>query len=106
MQVRSVEFQENFRLVTLEASRQLSVLNRDAIDIAQKAAETLAEQRLQDLGRLNPEAESESTGVVREGQGKGTGRRRDRSENEAEDPENGGSPERGLPQGKVIDLFA
>ena len=106
MQVRTVEFQENFRLVTLEASRQLSVLNRDAIDIAQKAAETLAEQRLQDLGRLSPETESESTGVVKEGQGNGAGRRRNRSENEGEDPENGGSPERGLPQGKVIDLFA
>lgn len=106
MQVRSVEFQENFRLVTLEASRQQSVLNRDAVDIAQKAAETLAEQRLLDLGRPTPDTELESTRVVREGQGNGADRRRNRSENENEDQERGESPERGLPQGKVIDLFA
>ena len=106
MQVRSVEFQENFRLVTLEASRQQSVLNRGAADIAQNAARILAEQRLQELGRPNPETEAESTRMVDGGQGNGAERRRSRSENAGEDQENRGSLDRGLPRGKVIDLFA
>ena len=106
MLVRSVEFQENFRLVTLEASRQQSVLNRGAVEIAQNAARILAEQRLQELGRPNSYTEAESTRVVDGGQGNGAGRRRSRSENAGDDQGNSGSLDRGLPQGKVIDLLA
>ena len=54
MQVRAVEFQENFRLVTLEASRQHNLLIRDGADSAQGAASSLAIQRAEDTSRPLP----------------------------------------------------
>ena len=106
MLVRSIEFQENFRLVTLEAARQQSVLNRDAIDTAQNEARILAEQRLVDLARATPDTETGSSRVVDGGGGNTANRDRRRSENSGEEQENSASLNKGLPQGKTIDLFA
>lgn len=106
MQVRSVEFQENFRLVTLEASRQQSVLNREGDDITQQAASSVAEQRTVDLERPNPATESDAPRPVEEeGQQQAGSRREGGADNEAND-EQQSADQRGLPQGRSIDILA
>ena len=106
MQVRSVEFQENFRLVTLEASRQQSVLNREGDDAVQQAASSVAEQRTVELERPMPTAESDARRPVdEEGQHQaGTRGERHSDGEKSEDQQHGET--RGLPQGRSIDLLA
>ncbi len=107
MQVRTIEFQENFRLVTLEATRQQSLLNRDPVIATQNAAGTLAAQRTQDLGRVLPREESDSPQVVEEHQADGGNLRRQRQSDQGSkgQPEDGSS-KTGLPKGKRIDQLA
>ena len=105
MQVRAIEFQENFRLVTLEAARQLSVINREGMEGALRAAGVAAEQRLQDLHRPIPTDEPQSGRRIEEGESRAAGRHRD-SEPRTEEDEEEAASEQSLPQGKSIDLFA
>lgn len=105
MQVRAIEFQENFRLVTLEAARQQSVINREGVESAMRAAGVAAEQRLQDLHRPIAAAEPSSGRRIEEGESRSTGRHWDSEPGSDEDKEEAAS-ERSLPQGKSIDLFA
>lgn len=103
MQVRSIEFQENFRLVTLEAARQQSVLIRDGQESVLAAAGTLAEQRAQGLERPNPTTETEAGRVVDEESRQPADRRnRERRTREEANPQNDGD-RRG---GSSIDLIA
>ena len=61
MQVRSIEFQENFGRVPVEASRQQHVLQREPeLARAQVAREATEEQTL-DLSRPVPTTETEGT---------------------------------------------
>ena len=109
MQVRSVEFQENFRLVTLEASRQQSVLNREGSEWVQNAAATLSDERALQLERANPTTESEPERPIDENAGQRSERRSNRplpeEASDQESEETAGS-ERGLPTGRSIDLLA
>jgi hypothetical protein len=104
MQVRAIEFQENFRLVTLEAARQQSVINRGASEGSSQAAGPTADQRLMDLQRPVPSAESEPDRIIG-GEGRSTGRQQNTGRRAEEDQEEA-TDDRGLPQGKSIDLFA
>ena len=105
MQVRAIEFQENFRLVTLEAARQQSVINREGMESALSAASVAAERRLQDLHRPIATSEPRSDRRIEEGESRSTGRHWDSQPGTDEDKEAAAS-EQSLPQGKSIDLFA
>ena len=105
MQVRAIEFQENFRLVTLEASRLQSVLLRNGVETTLKAAGALSAERLHDLERPNPTDETEHSRPVRESE-----RRSEERQQSAENRSSGGgegppNAERPTP-GSGIDLFA
>ena len=106
MQVRAIEFQENFRLVTLEAARQQSVLNREPAQAAIQAAGTVAEQRLQDLHRPLPADESEQTKPITSEEERSPGRQLDSGQHGGDQSEESADDRRMLPQGKSIDLFA
>ena len=106
MQIRAVEFQENFRLVTLEAARQQSVVNRSPAEATLQAAGTAADQRLQDLQRPGESSEPESGRMIHEGERRSSTNRQQNSENRAEDDSDETTSDRSLPQGKTIDLFA
>ncbi len=59
MQVRSIEFQENFRSVTVEASRQQNVVQREA-EIAQHQASAAGlEEQVLNPSRPRPATETE-----------------------------------------------
>jgi len=105
MQVRAIEFQENFRLVTLEASRLQSVLQRDGVEVAQQAANALSAERLHNLERPKPTDETKHSRPVRESESRSEGRQQSaekRSSGDGEDAPSGDRPT----QGSGIDLFA
>lgn len=106
MQVRAIEFQENFRLVTLEAARQQSVINREGSVAAEHAATSQVEQRTADLGRPNPTGDAEASRVIDEGDRKHgrAGRRRDDREEAAEEETD--QDARGPSVGPSIDFLA
>jgi len=106
MLVRSVEFQENFRLVTLEASRQQSVLNREATVASESASSALVEQRSLDQTRPIPSEESESSRVIDSEARQESRPQGQRSGQNDDQPEQAESAERGLPTGNSIDLLA
>ena len=109
MQVRSVEFQENFRLVTLEASRQQSVLNREGSEGIQNAAAALSDERALQLERPNPTPDSEPERLIDEKAGQRSERRSNRpllEEASDQESEETAGPERGLLTGQSIDLLA
>ena len=107
MQVRNIEFQENFRSVTVEASRQQNVLLREA-DVAQQQAATagIDEQAL-NLSRARPASEAEGRTVDPEaGRGReGSPRGQTGTSNEEQNSsDTQASP--GRPRGSIVDLTA
>ena len=100
MQVRAVEFQENFRLVTLEASRQQSIVNREAAEAGHSGSSTLAQQRALDMERAVPTTEPKQDRPIsdqEEDQGPESRRRRasqwerNSDESKSDRPESGGA---------------
>ena len=59
MQVRPVEFQENFRKVALEGARQQSVLQKEPEVAQQQAAQAAANEQALAGSRPNPTTETE-----------------------------------------------
>ena len=106
MQVRAIEFQENFRLVTLEASRQQSVLNRGATVANEGASAALVSQRALNLDRPNPAEESEASRVVDEGVGRRPRSRERRPDRRGEQPAAPPTQDSAQPRGRSIDLLA
>ena len=107
MQVRSIEFQENFRSVTVEASRQQNVVQREAEAAQHQAAVAGAEEQALNLTRSRPTTETEGRIVDSEAEGNTneqgtTGRRQANTGDDSDDPE----PRSGLPRGSVVDLTA
>jgi hypothetical protein len=105
MQVRAIEFQENFRLVTFEASRLQSVLQRDAVEVTQKAASALSAERLHNLERPNPTDQSEHSRHVSESESRSKERQQSTEKRSSEEGDDTPSEDR-QPQGSGIDLFA
>ena len=109
MQVRTIEFQENFGRVPVEASRQQNLLQREPeLAQAQMAQEATDEQAL-DLSRPVPTTETEGQIVDPEGermQERRSGPRRSRA---GSDTSSGSEKEVSDPSGVVgtrIDLLA
>ena len=63
MQVRSIEFQENFARVPVEGARQQSLLQREPLIAQQQAGEVLADQHVLEMSRPRPTTETEGTVV-------------------------------------------
>ena len=61
MQVRPVEFQENFRKVTVEGARQQNVLQKGPEAAQQHAAQVAANEQVYTLSRPNRTTETEGT---------------------------------------------
>ena len=61
MQVRAVEFQENFRKVTVEGARQQSVLQREPEIAQQQSAQAASNEQVLNASRPNPTTETEGT---------------------------------------------
>jgi len=70
------------------------------------AASTAAEKRLEDLHRPGESSESESGRMINEGESRSSTNRRQNSERRTGDDSDETTSDRGLPQGKTIDLFA
>lgn len=64
MQVRAIEFQENFRSVTIEASRQHNLLLREAEAGQQQASTAVSQEQTLNLTRPRPTAGTEEGRIV------------------------------------------
>lgn len=108
MQVRSIEFQENFRSVTVEASRQQNVVQREADAAQHRAAAAGVEDQALNLSRPRPATETEGRIVDPDAGGestdRGRSRRQGRPASDESNQESGNSP--GLPKGSVVDITA
>ena len=108
MQVRSIEFQENFRSVTVEASRQQNVVQREADAAQQQAATAGVEEQALNLSRPRPTTEPEGRIVDPDARGESAAHREGTNsqagKSEEEPSESQASP--GRPRGSIVDITA
>lgn len=107
MQVRAIEFQENFRSVTIEASRQHNLLLREAEAGQQQASTAVSQEQALNLTRPRPTAETEDGRIVDADEERDRNRsansRRRRQPEKAEDAAQTSLPQ---PRGTHVDLTA
>ena len=91
MQVRAIEFQENFARVPVEGARQQSILQREPERAQQQLSQAGAAEQVLNLGRPRPTTETENAIVDQnqerptEGGSRGTRRQLDSNEPSEQD---------------------